>query len=323
MNGEIFMTSFTDTSRPSGLQANGNSAPAEQQPLLGGPQQEREQSTTPFVEKLYRGITAPWRLLPDFLIIGTQRGGTTSLYHYLQAHPCLKPTTTKEVHFFDRKYRKGLLWYRGHFPLVWEKVYAQRVQKRAFVTGEASPAYLFHPHVHKRIAQALPHVKLIVLLRNPVDRAYSQYYHSLELGLETRSFEEAIQDEAQRTIQEREKILKDEHYQSYVYRHHSYLTRGIYVDQLQAWMRFFSREQFLILKSENLYTDPAAVVKEVYSFLDLPITEFSSGKKEYKQLNNTNYSKMDAALRTRLIEYFRPHNARLYDFLGVNFAWDK
>src|SRR5947209_7625266 len=252
MNGDICMTSFTDTSRPSGLQANSNPALAEQ-PLLAGPQQEREQSTTPFVEKLYRGITAPLRLLPDFLIIGTQRGGTTSLYHYLQAHSCLKPTTTKEVHFFDKKYRKGLLWYRGHFPLVWEKVYAQRVQKRAFVTGEASPAYLFHPHVHKRIAQVLPHVKLIVLLRNPVDRAYSQYYHSLELGLETRSFEEAIQDEVERTSQEREKILKDEHYQSYTYRHHSYLTRGIYVDQLQAWMRFFSREQFLILKSEDLY----------------------------------------------------------------------
>src|SRR5579885_2579069 len=110
---------------------------------------------TPLLEKVCRGVTSPLRLLPDFLIIGTQRGGTTSLYHYLQAHPCLQATTTKEVHFFDRKYHKGLLWYRGHFPTVWEKAHAQQVQKQAFVTGEASPSYLFHPHVYKRLAQAL------------------------------------------------------------------------------------------------------------------------------------------------------------------------
>jgi hypothetical protein len=316
------MTSFTDTTSTPNTPVSGSLAAVKQcRPMVA--QSEQKASTTPFLEKLYRGITAPLRLLPDFLIIGTQRGGTTSLYHYLQAHPCLKPTTTKEIHFFDRKYHKGLIWYRGHFPAVWEKAYAQRVQRRAFLTGEASPVYLFHPHVHKRVAQALPHVKLIVLLRNPVDRAYSQYYHSIELGLETRSFEEAIQDEAQRTAQEREKILKDEHYHSFIYRHHSYLTRGIYVEQLQAWMRFFPREQFLILKSEDFYADPTAILKKVYEFLDLPVTELQLSKKGYTPLNNTSYSKMDGMLRTRLIEYFRPHNARLYEYLGIDFGWDQ
>jgi hypothetical protein len=313
------MTSSTNTTRTSDVQVTGKTSAPEQLQL--GTTQER--STMPLLGKLYRGITAPVRLLPDFLIIGTQRGGTTSLYHYLQAHPCLQATTTKEVHFFDRKYHKGLLWYRGHFPTVWEKSRAQQVQKQAFVTGEASPSYLFHPHVYKRVAQTLPHVKLIVLLRNPVDRAYSQYYHSIELGHESRSFEEAIRDEQERTAQEREKILKDEHYQSYAYKHHSYLTRGIYVDQLQAWMSFFPCEQFLILKSEEFYADPAATLKQVYAFLNLPVTELQLQKKEYKQLNNTNYSKMDEALRTRLVEYFRPHNARLYEFLGTDFSWNK
>jgi Sulfotransferase domain len=313
------MTSSINTTRTSDTQATGKTIAPEQLQL--GTAQER--STMPLLGKLYRGITAPVRLLPDFLIIGTQRGGTTSLYHYLQAHPCLQATTTKEVHFFDRKYHKGLLWYRGHFPTVWEKSRAQQLQKQAFVTGEASPSYLFHPHVYKRVAQTLPHVKLIVLLRHPVDRAYSQYYHSIELGHESRSFEEAIRDEQERTAQEREKILKDEHYQSYAYKHHSYLTRGIYVDQLQAWMSFFPREQFLILKSEDFYADPATTLKQVYTFLNLPVTELQSQKKEYKQLNNTSYSKMDEALRTRLVEYFRPHNARLYEFLGTDFGWNK
>ena len=210
----------------------------------------------PTIEKFYRGITSSIRLLPDFLIIGTQRGGTTALYHYLKTHPCITPATIADTHFFDKKYSKGLAWYRGHFPTSFRKISAQHLQRRAFVTGEASSSYLFHPHAPKRVAQVLPHVKLITLLRNPVDRAYSQYYHAIELGHETLSFEEAIQSEEERTWQEREKILKDEHYESHTYQHRSYLSRGIYVEQLQAWMHVFPREQFLILKSEDFYAGP-------------------------------------------------------------------
>ncbi len=280
-------------------------------------------STTSPLSKLYRGMTSSIRLLPDFLIIGTQRGGTTSLYHYLEAHPSIEPATTKEIHFFDRRVNKGLAWYRGHFPTSIEKYYAERLRGHTFVTGEASPSYLFHPHAPKRIAKALPHTKLIVLLRNPIDRAYSQYYHSLELGYETLPFEEAIEGEAERTAREREKILKDEAYESYAYKHQSYLTRGIYVDQLRVWMDLFPQEQFLILKSEDFYADPGASVKSVLAFLNLPETETKIHKKEYKQYNNTTYSKMDPDLRKRLVEYFEPHNARLYDFLGIDFGWDK
>ena len=126
---------------------------------------------TPSVEKLYRGTTNWIRLLPDFIIIGTQRGGTTSLYSYLASHPSVGPASTKEVHFFDNKYTKGLAWYRAHFPSAIEKYYAEHIQKRKFITGESSPYYLFHPHVPKRVAKDVPHAKFIVLLRNPVDRA--------------------------------------------------------------------------------------------------------------------------------------------------------
>src|SRR5947209_9042204 len=275
------------------------------------------------IEKLYRGITASIRVLPDFLIIGTQRGGTTALYHYLKTHPCIIPATIGDTHFFDKKYSKGLRWYQAHFPTLWEKAYTQQVRKRPLVTGEASSSYLFYPLAPKRVAESLPHVKLIVLLRNPVDRAYSQYYHAVELKHETLPFAEAIRDEEKRTAQEREKILQDEGHESHTYTHRSYLTRGIYVDQLQSWMSFFPREQFLILKSEDFYADPAATLKQVYAFLNLPVTELQAQKKEYKQLNNTSYSKMDEVLRTRLVEYFRPHNARLYEFLGTDFGWNK
>ncbi len=318
------MSSFTDATRSSEATLPTEIAPSyEGLPApASSTTKVQEEGKTPLHEKLYRGISSPMRLLPDFLIIGTQRGGTTSLYHYLQAHPYIAPATSKDTHFFDKKFSKGLDWYRGHFPTRLEKFYAEHLRGHPFVTGEASPSYLFYPHVPKRVARVLPHVKLIILLRNPVSRAYSQYYHAIELGHETFSFEESIQCEQERTAREHEKILADEYYYSQAYKHLSYLSRGIYVDQLQAWMSLFPREQFLILKSEDLYADPAAIVNQVLAFLNLPQVETQASKSEYKQYNNNAYPKMDAGLRKRLVEYFEPHNARLYDLLGVNFGWD-
>jgi Sulfotransferase domain len=317
------MTSFVDTSRFSDRHVASSTPASRHSGTTMGLEAERT-STTPLLEKLYRGITTPARLLPDFLIIGTQRGGTTSLYRHLKSHPCMGAASNKDLHFFDRRFHKGLMWYRGHFPTRLEKAYVRQVYKRPFVTGEASPSYLFHPYAPKRVAQVLPNVKLIVLLRNPVSRAYSQYHHAVELGFERLSFEEAIQVEEERTAKEREKILQDELYYSEEYKHRSYLSKGIYVEQLQAWMDLFPREQFLIIKSEEFYADPAATFKQVLSFLNLPEAEVEMGKKEFKQYNTNTYSsKIDPVVRARLIEYFEPHNARLYEYLGIDFGWDK
>jgi hypothetical protein len=318
------METFTDTMKPSDATSSTNTGLSDQGLKVSSSDEIYEGVPIPLLQKVYRGITSPIRLLPDFLIIGTQRGGTTSLYHYLKTHPCMEPTTVTDTHFFDKKFNKGLIWYRGHFPTRLGKYYSQRVRQQPFVTGEASPSYLFHPHAPGRVAQLLPGARLIVLLRNPVDRAYSQYFHAIELGHESLSFEEAIEGEEERTARERERILADERYYSHAYKHRSYLTRGIYVEQLRAWMELFGREQFLILKSEDFYADPAGTFKQVLAFLQLPETEPVLNKREYKHYSHNTYSsEMDPALRQRLIEYFRPHNARLYDYLGVDFGWDR
>lgn len=277
------------------------------------------------ITKMYRGITGPFRLLPDFLIIGTQRGGTTSLYNYLLARPGVGPASVKELHYFDKKFHKGNLWYRAHFPFTLQKYYYEFTQKQVFVTGEASAYYMFHPHVPKRVAKVLPHVKLIVMLRNPVDRAYSQYNFEVDLGRETSPFEEALDRENERISKEREKLFADEDYVSFDYSRYSYLARGIYVEQLQTWMSFFPKKQFLILKSEDFYTDPVAALKQTSKFLNLPELEPDEKKKKYKlhNYNTTPYPKMNPDTRKRLIEYFEPHNARLYDLLGVNLCWDR
>ena len=266
------------------------------------------------VKFLYRALTGQLRLMPDFIIIGAQKCGTTSLYYDLTAHPCIAPALTKEVHFFDTNFGKGTTWYRAHFPLLLPKARRQNV-----ITGEASPSYIFHPLAPKRISGMIPTAKIIVLLRNPVDRAYSHYQHSVRKGVETLSFEDALTHEAERLDGEREKILQDESYDSFNRRNYSYLSRGIYVDQLETWTSIFPREQLLILNSEDLYTDPQAILKQVLDFLALP----ARALKEYAKHNQADYPRMGARTRGRLIDYFKPYNQRLYGYLGVDFDWDE
>ncbi len=280
---------------------------------------------TPLLQKIYRAATCSIRLLPDFIIIGAQRGGTTSLYNYLAEHPGIGAASIKEVHFFDTPhFKQGLAWYRAHFPTVAEKFYAERFQKLKFITGEASPYYLFYPHAPARIAGALPGVKLIVMVRNPVDRAYSHYYHELAGGAEQlSSFEEAIEQESKRLAGVPEKMQEDERYYSFNHRHFSYLARGIYVDQLRPWMSQFSREQILIIKSEDFYTDPAAIFKQSLAFLGLESFPPTGGREDiFKRYNDTKPPRMNTTTRKRLIEFFSPHNARLYEFLGRDFGWE-
>lgn len=273
--------------------------------------------------KAFRASTSPLRMAPDFIIIGAMRGGTTSLYSYLTGHPGIGPAYMKEVHFFDVHYKKGFAWYQAQFPSLAQKYYTERLQKQRFITGEASPYYLFHPLAPQRIAKRLPHVKLIVLLRDPVSRAYSHYHHEIAGGHEKLNFEEAIAREEERISNEGEKLAHDDRYVSFAHRHFSYLARGIYVDQLQRWMRYFPREQFLILKSEDFYANPAGKLKQALEFLDLSTIAAKTPKEEYEQLNATKPPKMGEEVRRRLKDYFEPHNARLAEFLGIDFGWNR
>ncbi len=248
--------------------------------------------------------------MPDFIIIGAPRSGTTSLYNYLTAHPCIAPALRKEVHFFDENFEKGITWYRAHFPTLLSKYYATRVRRQNFITGEATPYYIFHPLVPKRLSETIPTVKLIVLLRNPVDRAYSQYRYKLRGGVfESLSFEDVLAHEVELLGSGTEII----------YRHYNCLSKGIYVDQLEGWTSRFPREQLLILKSEDFYADPQAVLKRVLDLLELPDWEL----KEHPKYHYGDNPKMDSSTRRRLIDFFKPHNERLYEYLGVNFGWDQ
>ena len=245
--------------------------------------------------------TAHLRQYPDFIIIGTQRGGTTSLYRYLTAHPEIGQASRKEVHFFDRYFDRGLDWYLAHFPLRGEFP----------IVGEASPYYLFHPEAPARILTAVPRAKFVVMLRNPVDRAYSQYHMKVERGLETLSFAEAIDREPERLAASDDPLDP-------AWRHHSYLARGVYVEQIRRWFDHFPRDRFLIIKSEDFYDEPLRILHQTQTFLGVE----SHIPTTLKVHHQADYGAMDEGMRRRLLDYFAPYNRQLYDLLGRDFGWE-
>lgn len=211
-----------------------------------------------------RQPTARWRPLPNLLVIGAQRCGTSSLFKYLGAHPQCKASIRKEIRFFTEFYDRGVDWYRSHFPIALGNT------SHSSVYFEATPDYLLDPRAPKRAIDLLPDVRVIVLLRDPVDRAYSHYCHNRRLGTETLPFREALAREKERIGPA---LLKLEAYPEMPapkdLLRYSYVERGRYATQLRRWKNFVDGDRMLILRSENLFEDPHASFQEVLSFLGL------------------------------------------------------
>lgn len=237
--------------------------------------------------------------LPDFLIIGAQKAGTTALYNHLCGHPDVVPAMRKEVHFFDREYRRGLAWYCAHF---W------RTER---VTGEATPYYLFHPAAPVRAQEMVPDTRLVVLLRNPIDRAVSHYEHTRSRGLEPLPIQTAFECEAARLASA---TARSDDSPS-AYRIYSYLARGIYADQLLRWFAHYPRERILVVRSEALWRNPKAVAS-VYEFLGL-----MPDARRFVTVNPGSYQTSATDVRCKLKVFYRPHNERLSTLLGEDWTW--
>jgi hypothetical protein len=269
--------------------------------------------------RVYLRPTAGLRLLPSYLIIGAQRAGTTSLHRYLVQHPAVRTMLrTKGVHFFDTNYGRGIDWYASRFPTRLYGWYVRRRHGAELRTGEASPYYVFHPQVPYRVARHLPDVKLILLLRDPVVRAYSQYQHEVSRGFETLGFEEAIRAEPERLAGEHERLLAEPFYNSFHHQHHSYLARGRYDEQLATWRSLFPDEQLLVLTSERFFAEPHRTFQRVLDFLELP--PFTPAA--YEVHNAHDYRQMGAGVRSLLLEHYRQPNRRLYETLGEDLGWN-
>ena len=218
--------------------------------------------------------------LPHFLGLGTQKGGTTTLFQLLRQHPQVYLPTCKEVHYFDLNAEAGESWYRSHFKN------ATPGQK----CGEITPFYLFHPDAPRRIQQLLPDARMIVLLRHPVDRAISQLFHTKRLGLEPLQPADALQAEASRLASGDPISLQE----------HSYVSRSRYLEQLERYEELFPSHQLLLMRSEDLFRETLTAWKRLQQFLELesidlpiPLPKANAGSSEA--------SNLDPALRQQLL----------------------
>jgi hypothetical protein len=266
---------------------------------------------------LFGWATAPLRLEPSFIVIGAQRCGTTSLFRALMAHPQVeRPTFHKGINYFDLNYERGIRWYRGHFPIARIAHHNARPHggPAAF---EASGYYMYHPFALQRLGHDMPQVRLVAMLRDPVERAFSAYKHERARGFERESFEKALELEDDRLSGEIERMREDPTYKSFSHRHHSYRRRGYYDDQLERTFEFFPRENVYVIDSESYFAQPAIEYCKLLTFLDLRPFEFTY----FGQYNARPSAPMSYATRRMLEEHYAPHNERLTKLLGRPLWW--
>jgi hypothetical protein len=256
--------------------------------------------------------------VPDFIIIGAQRCGTTYLYDLLRRHPYFKPARRKELHFFDRDtiFANGLSWYMSQFP----QPDIRNGHKE--ITGEATPYYLCHGLAPQRAARIVPGAKLVVMLRNPIDRAYSGHMHHSRRGEESLSFDDAVEAELQREPDPLDtgQTAVDDARGRRVHRHNAHLARGIYVHQLREWQKYFTSDQILVIKSEDFYANPGVVARDVQRFVGLPERNLDAASVRNRNLG-TYKEAMAPATRKRLEAYFAPYNQERFHHLGRDFGW--
>ena len=272
-----------------------------------------------------RRATSAARALPDFLLIGAQKAGTTSLYAYLAAHPDVRPAGRKEVHYFDLGFTAGAElgegWYRSMFPLRARLALDRRRASGPVLAGEASPYYLFHPAAAQRAVALVPQARLLVLVRDPVERAWSHYRHEVVAGREPLDFVAALDAEAGRLAGSEDDLRRGiDSPAARHHRRHAYVGRGRYATQLRAWLAHYPREQVHVMVAEELFATPGAVWRSAVDFLGLaaaappPFAVHNPGTGEAEH-------GMDPACRARLRETFAGPDAELADLLGRPLPW--
>lgn len=260
-----------------------------------------------------RLATAKYRRLPDFMIIGAMKCGTSSLYSYITQHPKIIGARKKEVHYFDWNYEKGTDWYKSNFPL-------QGKNNATKLTGEGTPMYMFCPVIAKRIHEQCPDIKLIVLLKNPVDRAISHYYHSLRSGREDKSIMDALLAEEDRTRESIERMSQGDCKWDKNLIWHTYKSRGLYLDQIEDYWQYFDPDQILILSTEQLTVTFDKEMAKVFSFLGVD-AEFIVPDLRQKNVGQKKQEIKDD-VTCYLKNYFLEPNKRLFEAIGKDLGWN-
>jgi hypothetical protein len=273
--------------------------------------------------RTYGSATARSRPLPEFLVIGAKKGGTTSVANWLSKHPHVLPLfpryqRIKSPHYFDINFWRGESWYRSHFHTEAVRRLHQRRHGVRPISGESSPYYLFHPAAAERIHQTAPTIKMVAVLREPVSRAYSNYWDRRATGHEDLpTFEAAIDAEPERLAGITDEFLRAPDAYSHDHDNHSYLARGRYAEQLRRYLDLFDRDQLLVLSAGAVLKDPVASFARLQAFLGLPPVEIDLAQYNVR----SGYPPLDTETRERLRAYYAPHNHELYELLGEDLGW--
>ena len=251
------------------------------------------------------------RPLPDAVILGAMRSGTTFLHAALQQHPQVAETKRKELHYFTMNWGKGPKYYRSQMPLRWPKWMYRLCLKERPIVLDSTPYYLFHPDAPKRLRDVLGAPKCIVLLREPGIRAWSHYHHMLTLGCEYLGFRDAVDREAARSNFEPACPELDPAATGHML--YSYTARGFYADQLRHWWKYVPRDRFLLLCSEDLFAHPQSAFDEVCDFLKLKRMKLPSGLPH----NARSQSPLPEFMRARLADLYAAPNHDLFELTGI------
>ncbi len=257
------------------------------------------------------------RAMPGFIVIGAQKSGTTSMFVYLKQHRQILRPMFKELYYFDRNYDRGLNWYGCNFPARSTVEKLNDRHGRQHLTFEATATYIFDAQVPGRIAQDIETRKFIALLRDPVDRIISAYWHAKRLGYETRSLDDALKIDLDWYLAE--KAFEEGHGSkpSGTPPRPTYLRRGIYHESVARWQQTFAPESLLIIQSEVMFSDPRPVMSEVFAFLGLPPID----KIDFEPQNVGTYDDSEESARAFLREFYKPHNETLGKLRGKAFTW--
>ena len=258
----------------------------------------------------YRLLTASKRSLPDFIIVGEAKCGTTSLYNYLENNSMLNSPIKKEIHYFDYKYSKGERWYKAHFGI---KGTLNNVK-----TGEATPYYFFHPKALSRISKDLPNVKIILMVRNPKDRAISSFYNNIRRNLEPlNNFSDAIIREDKLLATTLEKVKSTDF--DYNHKYHCYMERGLYYKNYERLLKHFDQKNIFVLEFDEFFSDLENQYKGVLDFLKLDKNQ----NIENKIHNKGSYKEADLAIIKKLDNFYEQPNNEFYKMIGKEFNWSK
>jgi hypothetical protein len=249
------------------------------------------------------------RQLPTTVIVGAQKAGTTQLYAYMVKHPRCYGAAEKEVDYFSKRPHRSVAWYRSRFPWRW------RVRRRRAHVLEASPSYLPTPSALRKMQTVIPNARLIVLLRDPVSRAFSHYQHKKTRHVEPRSFAEVVDDEIRNNpYPPTWGVALEENAQPML----GYVARGYYALQIELLLKLYRRNRVLFIDSASLFDDTAAVCNRAFDYMGLEDFDVEPGK----VFNRGFYQeKIDPRVAERLREHYRPYDEMLQELLGRPFTW--